>query len=496
MPVALYLYNSQDSPAGDFFVRLEAALNSADWDLQSDVGHAFDGAAGDKTFDVIEKKIREAHTVIFAVGPKGPGRFQSQFEAPALFRALQDDPRLRVLPILVGTATTDQMPAELTALVMAMDNTSRGGEELLPTVFRHITGQDLVVEEPKERRGPSSATEVTEFCEYVGRKSKNGLTLFVGPYAAVDVHDAPTPGKLGAKLLERMGLAVPPGELVAHPWIASEARRVVWPTRDSGDVWAEVRAALDETRDGNQPLPLDRRIAKLAEAWQAAPSMPSQLRWQGLLLVTTDQHTRLENALFERRVRFSRLRYSTRGHLFHETIDPHANGLEFNKDWRRSAGHGPQGTGVTNEEPSFPESVLVLKLMDSVDADTIAPLTTRDHLKCTRDLAALPSLVTQHLQQAPFVMLGGGLLDPLVALAFTAHFRPAFDEACEVEGSVPRYVAFDPSPGQPDMVRRLERKADLDRLGWAKEVFELDRIDWPLNDLMFRLTTNIHQRAD
>jgi hypothetical protein len=511
MPSALYLYNSRDFAAIDFFRSLHQAFNAVGWDLRSDFNEGLEGSSGN-SFERLTTLIGEANAIVYAIGPLGTGKVQGNFEAGQVLQAQQNAAatgrNLNVVPVLIGGAKTDQIPRSMQHLTAQMDNSHVGGTDALGAVFRAVVGGELpAAQEIEHGNRQSTETELQEFCEVVARRAQNkGLTLFVGPYAAADIHGTLPPGDIGRELLLQ-SLNITAGsryasDLLTHPWVAATASRLRKPGYQH--VWDLLCDIVRKQPPGDEPLPFDLDIAALARAWVKLRSrLPrGKLSWNGLLLVTADQSVRLEKALWKERVEFARLRCSANGRLIYELPVPGAGDPDYAEN-RILNGRQMRASGTAAEAgPLDLEPILVLKLMDCIGESGPPPLATGHHLRALRDRIRLPDPLPKHLERAPFLMLGGGLLNPLVSLTFAMHFLPyfecwdaaGFDEVSDELDPVPRYIALHSWPGQADAIRRFEKEADAFRPGWPEEVFKLKRIDWPLPDLLSRFTYHIAHR--
>lgn len=462
------------------------------------------GVTGDK-FQILTDLIGDHDAIIFAIGPSGIGKFQGDFEVgqvlEAYTQAKDKRGRIRVIPALVGAADATLIPAAMRSLWTQFDNSHNGGLPILDAVFQATTGLKYQPQEKAREIRLSTADEVQwNFYSIANRARKNGLTIFVGPYASVDVHGYSGPREFGRELLKRtmerypashatqLGLA---GELLAHPWVAATASRLWEPSYD--EVWSTYCNVIKDDAANVAALPLHRRIADLAQEWQnvRAGTAKSPLSWKGLLLVTAEQNARLERELWTRRVEFGRLRCSTNGFPIYERPKPGASDLAFEEVADFTLSSGADKPVLKTEQL---EQILVLKLMDCTNSGDarLPPLSTGQFLKTLRDKVTLPDPLPRHLQTAPFMMLGGGLLNPIVSLIFTTHFLPHFDswdleKRPQGQDPVPRFIALHPTPGEADEIRRFEQHTDAQRLKWPSIAFNLERIDWPIPDLMKQL---------
>lgn len=524
MPTALYLYNSRDFAAIDFYQSLKKAFDQADWRLLSDFNEGLEGTGGN-SFDRLSSLIRDVDAIVYAIGPLGPGTVQGNFEAGQVIQAQQDAARnqrqLKVVPVLVGSADASLIPDSMRYMTAQMDNYQRDGMTALQATFRYVVDKDLpTLDEAEHQPLLSKEDELSKFCKQVAyRAQKRGLTLFIGPYAAADVHGTAGPGELGRALLERArskaqmpiapshptsGRNAPdyPGELLTHPWIAASAIRLL--QEDYDEVWDTLCEVVEKQPLGKAPLPFERTVAVLARAWMklgGGPPGGSEASWKGLLLVTTAQDIRLEQALWKDNIPFTRLRCLGAGRLSHE--EPRAGGANPDFVEVGSFNGWPSARGTAVERPKLDlKPVLLLKLMDCCLSKTThaPPLATGQHLKAMWKRLTLPDPLPRHLKKAPFVMLGGGLLNPLVSLAFSMHFLPYFEgwdteinetDRYEDDEKVPRHIVLHPWPGQADAIRRFEREVDRKLPSWPEDVFNLKRVDWPLLELVSRLAYHI-----
>ena len=494
MPNALYLYNSRDLAAIDFFQKLKRALADVKWQLFADFNEGLEGIAGN-SFDRLATLVRETDAIIYAIGPLGTGRVQGNYEAGQVLQAQQQKPELKIVPALVQSATVDLIPQSLQHLTAQMDNSLRGGANVLAAVFKAVTGKELP-ESPIEEQELllTKEKDLQEIVDLLtSRAQRQGLTLFVGPYASADVHGTFGPGDLGSALLKRTinpVFEIGSGDLLAHPWVASTASRLA--QLGYIEVWDVLRGILNEK--ANNPLPLDARIAALARAWEKLGAAPTKGRtlWRGLLLVTTEHGMRIENALWMQHLKFARVRCSVNGVVIYERPEPEAGELHFKEVAKLNCQNLTKGTEAVSSRLDLEEQILVLKLMDCVTAFDPPPLATLQQLRVVRDRAHLPDPLPQHLQRAPFVMLGGGLLNPIVSQAFAHYFLPNFEQT-EMSGmgeggdEVPRLIAFHSWPGEVDQIRRFEQHVDATRPLWPRDVFKLQRVDWSLPELVSRL---------
>ena len=261
------------------------------------------------------------------------------------------------------------------------------------------------------------------------------------------------------------------------------------------EVWDALRGILAEST--NDPLPLDDRVAGLARAWEKLGAAPAKGRalWNGLLLVTTEHGMRLEKALWRERLKFARVRCSANGVVSYERPESREGELHFEGVATLSGQSVARGTEAVSCKLDLEEQILVLKLMDCVTAPDPPPLATLQQLRAVRERAQLPDPLPQHLQWAPFVMLGGGLLNPIVSQVFAHYFLPNFEQKGDDEDDeVPRHIAFHSWPGQVDQIRRFEQQVDATRPRWPREVFKLKRVDWSLPELVSRLAYQLVQR--
>jgi hypothetical protein len=86
VPTALYLYNSQEFAAKDYFKLLKRALNSNGWELISDFDQGLEGSAGN-SFDQLATLIDRADTIVYAIGPLGTGKVHGNYEAGQVIQA-------------------------------------------------------------------------------------------------------------------------------------------------------------------------------------------------------------------------------------------------------------------------------------------------------------------------------------------------------------------------------------------------------------------------
>lgn len=498
---AIFLYNSREYAAIDFFARLRPLLEDADWLLMADFVHGLEGTTGDSYARLCEL-LREVDVVIYAVGPFGEGNVQGNFEAGQLIQARNEVHRqgreLKIVPVLVGGATADQLHAGLRHLTAQMDNAHQGGMGLLGAVYKAVTDREL----PDPARALnlprlSSIGKVQEAClAMTGRARRHGLTLFIGPYAASDAHSAPTPHFYAAEHLKfsaqkaEFAFASAPGDLITHPWLAATASQAL---RPAGYVWPDLRSVIHKHLKGNDPLPLHGRIAALARSWTAANAGASagNATWNGLLIVATDQCRRLERALFEATIPFGRLRYTIEGDFVYEEPTFGRDGPNFKTEqvFRVSE----TARSAAPEAPPFdPKPVLLLKVLGCEAFDEAPALTTDQLLRSVWERIPLPDTLSRHMEKAAFLMLGGGFFNPIVSYVFATLFLPYFEgwHGKGAHGSrkeAYRYVAFQPSPGRGDPIRNLERDMDRGSPDWLERLSELKRIDWPLTDFILRL---------
>jgi hypothetical protein len=493
VPTTLYLYNSKDPAAENFYISLKRDFEGTKWELKADFDGALDNIEGGG-YDRLAQALTEFHSVIYAVGPRGAGAVQGRFERNLILKA-ETDAALRgqqwkIVVALLDGAQVENVPPALQGHQMHRDNAHLGGMSVADSVFKEITGRERPQNPRPAVRVISDVKDVTEATKSIVRgAARHGLTVFVGPYAASDVHGAGAPTRLGSELLKKFGIENDVvDDLLSQPWTASEAIRLLKSTNSYDDISDALRDhVLKVNRDGGRPLPLDGKVADLAAEWHAASvSAAGQERrqpWSGLLLVTMDQHIRLETALCARNLTFGRLRYSVGGRLCFDRVVPDVGGPAVTSVWELKPGE--REAGRSDLDTNF-GTVLLVKLMDCVNEGGYPLLTAAHHMSAARRCPALPNKVFRQLGHAPFLMLGGGLLDPLLALAFETHFRPGFDEASG-RGSGSRYVVLQPSSGDEDKYRFIEQEADAEDTGWTRDVFGLERIDWPILHLLDRV---------
>ncbi len=483
MPTALYLYNSSDTASIAFCASLQKALSGQGWELLVDYNGGLDGFEG-PALGRIAQLMGEVEVIVYAIGPLGPGPVQGAIEAEAALLAKMNRERsggeLKLIPVLVGGAEFKQIPAVLTPLATQADNLSRGGKDALTNVLRAMLGEVEL-----EQRAPESAPKLTDLAPHVERLSqlKRGLTLFISPYAVSDVHSALGPGDIGRKLLVDQLPFLEIDDLMCHPWVAVAARALLDGGRDRA--WEEIRQLLDEL----PPLPLHDRIADLAMAWSAVrpASLQPQARYDfgGLLLVTTDLDMRLERALWNRHVNFGRLRFTgpEDKHTLRTVYERPLAQQPLAFEQVQVVGEGPDHVETTASGRSVPnyEPVMVVKLLDCVSSESCPPLTAIQMLRAIQG-ASMPEPMPRHLQKAPFVMLGGGLLHPLVSFALATHFLPNFERASS-EDEVPRYFAMHSSPGAGDKLRRFERECIEGR----RRIYGLERLNCDIKLLLAAL---------
>ena len=500
MQTALYLYNSKEIAAADFAVELKRVLEGTGWELNVD----FDGAIqpADNIWTTLHEAIRRANAIVYAVGPLGPGAVQGNFELSQILQAQHAAKKknndYKIIPTLLAGATTELIPLMLDISSAAMDNTHRQGRSVLQAVYRALTGSDLPADlNQRGERASRRIDDATSACGKVADKvGNNGLTIFVGPYAAADVYNAASPSMIGSQLLNHLAQKKPKqphvrvdskDTLLNQPWMAALAGRLSQEMPYDQDIWLELKEVVEKSVQ-RDPYDLEKNIALLAklENWQR--STATDATWKGLLIVTTEQHRRLEQALANSGVEFDRMRYVRSEHhkLVYEKVTSNHGRLEFN---------AVDDFNMSKDSGSIPK-VLVLKLLSCAGKTDLPLLTSRDFVKFCRQSDSLPTKINKHIGTAPFVMLGGGLLNPMVSFSFAAHFSPCFRVVDGEEGGKPpRYIALHPVECNEttEAIRKAELEADLICPEWPK-VFDLERIDWDLPNLVDRLATAIRAR--
>jgi hypothetical protein len=514
MPTALYLYNSQETASIVFFNQLRVKLEAAGWTAKADFKAAVSGQSGPAMGEVITQ-MRAADAIVYAVGPKGPGNTQATVEAPAALdaqiAAAGEGRELKVVPILVAGGEIARVPEVLRYLAVQMENTARGGEDVLSSTLRAILGDDAA---DAVLKGPASTgtrltseAKVQQVVSKIAKNRENGLAVFISPYAVSEVHQGLGPGDIGHALLKEKLPFLEVDDLLAHPFVAAAARALL----EQGsfqETWTNMQSLFAER--AAEPLQLHKRLASLAAAWIAARKAPAEAgaRYKGLLFVTTDLDMRLERALWEQNVNFGRLRMSRP-----EDDEPDADGevpirAVYERPSPRSASstlafiqqtsteqgaRNVESTGAIETHPDY-EPVMVLKLLDCISNDVCPPLATVQFLAAIRH-SRLPGAITGLLQRAPFLMLGGGLLHPLVSFALATHFLPNFVKRGPSMQPVPRFVALHSARGPGDKLRLLEEEADRNELNWTGDLFDMERLNYDLLFLLQRLADEITAAA-
>jgi hypothetical protein len=507
MPSALYLYNARDTASISFFTQVEACLARAGWSLKADYKGALAGHDGE-AMTIVTSLMREVDAIVYAIGPKGPGWTQAVTEAEACMQARVEAKtkgrELKVVPVLIRGDDFGMVPTVLRGLSVQADNTAKGGDDALTNLLRALLG-DRADQALSGSGSPSvritAEQQISRILDRIARSRHNGLALFISPYAVSEVHEDMGPGDIGHALLKEKIPDLEVDDLLAHPFVAAGARALL--EGSFQDTWAMMQntfAKLAQT-----PMPLHDRIAGLAKVWPdpRAASGENNPRFKGLLLVTTDLDMRLEQALWMADVDFARLRFTLPDEDDETAGDPTLRPV-YERPVPRTTSQTLKFVRVRGGEPGSVdvessirgrgyqgyEPVMVVKLLDCISNDTYPPLSTIHVLKAIRD-ARLPAPMTGLLQRAPFIMLGGGLLHPLVSFALATHFLPNFSRRLASTDPVPRYVAMHSAPGPGDKLRRLERRADGEDLNWTRDIFELDRLTCDLLYLLRQLADRV-----
>jgi hypothetical protein len=138
-----------------------------------------------------------------------------------------------------------------------------------------------------------------------------------------------------------------------------------------------------------------------------------------------------------------------------------------------------EGSIRREDLPAY-EPTIVVKLLDCISSDMPPPLSTTEILMALGS-AELPAPMPEHVQDAPFLMLGGGLIHPLVSFALATHFLPNFKTSGD--DSIPRYVVMHDTPGEGDKLRRFEQK----HMSWSPNPFNLQRVTCDIPDFLKQL---------
>ena len=106
VPTALYLYNSRDFAAIDFFETLKHVFAAVKWQLVADFNEGLEGTSrAGNTFDRLATLVHQADAIIYAIGPLGAGTVQGNYEAGQVLQAQQQKPALKIVPALIRGAT-------------------------------------------------------------------------------------------------------------------------------------------------------------------------------------------------------------------------------------------------------------------------------------------------------------------------------------------------------------------------------------------------------
>ena len=500
MPTALYLYNSSDMAAIGFSATLSRALAAQGWELKVDYKGAVAGSEGGAMTRVVEL-MQEVEAIVYAIGPLGPGPVQGTIEAEQAALAKVAQARLgrdlKLAPVLIQGGTFQQIPLILRSFATQSDNTPVGGDDALTNTLKAILGDAAPAAGAAAGAGGMAPTPLAKLEPYVAdlvQRRRRGLTLFLGPYAVSDVHGSRGPGSIGYDLLKKQLPFLEMDDLLAHPWVAAGARALLEGGFDGA--WSDIRTLFADPAI-SKPLPLHQQIADLAALWpRLRPGTEDvQARFRGLLLVTTDLDMRLEQALWDKRVHFARLRFTRppEGQMALRAI--YERPRQDSPVLRFAAVRGGDESGrdveTTTRRETTPnyEPVMVVKLLDCISNETYPPLSTIQLLTALKG-AELPTPMPSHLQTAPFVMLGGGLLHPLVSFALATHFLPNFPQRGDED--TPRYIAMHSSPGPGDKLRKFEQE----HMTWSRGVFGLERLTCDIPAFLKTLTYQLERALE
>lgn len=329
----------------------------------------------------------------------------------------------------------------------------------------------------------------------------HGLTVLISPYAAFDAHSLDDPRQLGEQvflhsfeqrlqqfLADQGGDGEQPAvpdfgnDILSNFLVASAGSYAI--SADYDSVW-ELVCGVGAGAAEDEPLDLHRELTRLAEiAQDVFRNRNATLEWSGLLLVSFDVTSRLESALDQAGVEFGLLRLLKDGSVAHNR---HLGDMHF----------APAETLPASGDPGILAPVMVLKLLGArfLQEDRQRPMLGLEVLGRARTISSLPRLLQLHLQQKPFAMIGGGLIDPFVALSFEALIRPAFAEGAEVAVKKSRWIVLHPAANPASVVRTVESAIDHLNPEWT-DVFELRRVVHSLPEAVREMSVRLSDAAD
>lgn len=346
---------------------------------------------------------------------------------------------------------------------------------------------------------PGDPAQLSRFLRNcIGRAATvQGLTILLSPYAAYDAHEKDNPRALGEQVFDQafhrrlreymrdLGEAASDvqepdfsSDILVNLLVATAASYAV--STDYDSVWSGFCVPPPEEEE--EPLGLHDQVSGLAQiSCDVIRSGLDSLEWAGLLVVSFDVSSRLEKALARDGIDFGVLRLLNDGTV---AQNRHKGGMRFSESVI---------LGESVDARTF-QPVMILKMLGWRHLKQDRPILGLEVLNRFRQINTIPRLVQKHLAKKPFVMLGGGLLDPFVALSFETLIRPAFADSAEIPVRNSRWVVLHPEGRRDSVVRTVEHAIDQLNPDWAS-VFDLYRLIHKLPEIVAAIGTRLSDAA-
>jgi hypothetical protein len=332
---------------------------------------------------------------------------------------------------------------------------------------------------------------------------QGGITIFISPYASYDVDEVGDPRQLARTLLERSfddlkkaskggGHPTSPevnleSDALLNLLVATASGRAI--AGNYNTLWEKMCDIADPEAERSRLYP---ELADLGRSWELSKlGRPSKVRWPGILLVTFDMSSRLESELVDAGVNFGVLSVQAdRRFTYHRSLGRDVGRkLRFEEVWSNPAGQPAPDSTISRTSPTadfMPDQpVIVVKLMGLAQLRDLRPWLGLEMLNISRDGEKLPETIGNHVENCPFVMVGGGLFDPFVAVALEAHFRNA-----GLVLSTGRWIVLHPSLPN-DTLRVAEYVINRFDGQWTENVFKLKLLVEDLPAMIGRMSERL-----
>jgi hypothetical protein len=297
--------------------------------------------------------------------------------------------------------------------------------------------------------------------------NKKALTIFVTPHAPWECDQDDTLHRMGEALVQLAfnpngeggaDVKLPPRDsLLHHPLGAALIAPLLWRQMQIGsfrEMFADggaIPAAENEER-------IHGKLADLANAWASLHDRPDPeakpVFWrEGLLIISMDMHDLVERELRKREIDFALIAAADDGQFYDVQTNRRIGDSKFGTDQAGKA-----------DNDWMRKRIVVLKLVGSHKLEAADMPHGRTLLNLSSQSDALPQVLRTHLAEAPFLMLGSGITDPLILLALQSYVLPHLQQlGAEPDPRRPalrmRWMILEPEPPELNAMCAAEYNA-------------------------------------